>query len=319
LDGLNSAFEKTKPVSRLTKGYLIAVTGTIIWSTTAIFIRYLTEIYHLPPLVLAFWRDLTVCIALSGVFAIFKRALLQVDRRHLKFLFLYGFMLSIFNSLWTVSVSLNGAAIATVLAYSSAAFTAVLAWKFFHESLDRVKVMAVVLSILGCGFVSGAYNPAAWQVNPLGIITGLLSGIGFAGYSLMGKASSQRAINPWTALLYTFGFGAIFLLAYNLLPGWLPGLQVTPDLLWLGQAWAGWAVLILLSIGPTIGGYGLYTVSLTYLPASVANLIATLEPSMTAILAYILLDERLTRPQLFGSAMVIAGVIILRVNEGRNG
>jgi DME family drug/metabolite transporter len=319
LDGLNSTHTKTKPISRLTKGYLIAVTGTIIWSTTAIFIRYLTETYHLPPLVLAFWRDLTVCIALCGVFAIFKRVLLRVDRRHLKFLLLYGFMLSIFNSLWTVSVSLNGAAVATVLAYSSAAFTAVLAWRLFHESLDRVKLLAVALSILGCAFVSGAYNPAAWQVNPLGIITGLLSGIGFAAYSLMGKASAQRAINPWTALLYTFGFGAVFLLIYNLLPVWMPGLHVAPNLFWLGQAWAGWVVLILLSIGPTIGGYGLYTVSLTYLPASVANLIATLEPSMTAVLAYIFLGERLTGPQLFGSALVIAGVIILRVNESRVG
>ena len=317
--GLNSTYAKIKPVSRLTKGYLIAVIGTVIWSFTAVFIRYLTETYHLPPLVLAFWRDLVVCGALSLVFVTFKPALLRVDRRHLKFLFFYGFLLSIFNSLWTVSVALNGAAVATVLAYSSAAFTAVLAWRFFQESLGRVKLLAVALSILGCAFVSGAYNPAAWQVNPLGIITGLLSGIAFAGYSLMGKASSQRSINPWTTLLYTFSFGTVFLLVYNIFPAWLPGIHSTPDLLWLGRAWAGWGVLILLGIGPTIGGYGLYTVSLTYLPASVANLVATLEPSMTAVLAYLFLGERLTSPQLFGSALVITGVIILRLNESRSG
>jgi drug/metabolite transporter (DMT)-like permease len=40
---------------------------------------------------------------------------------------------------------------------------------------------------------------------------------------------------------------------------------------------------------------------------------------MTAVLAYIFLGERLTGPQLFGSALVIAGVIILRVNESRVG
>jgi drug/metabolite transporter (DMT)-like permease len=319
LRGLNSTYVKTKPISRLTKGYLIALIGTVIWSFTAVFIRYLTETYRLPPLVLAFWRDLAVCGALSLVFVIFKPALLRVERRHLKFLSLYGFLLSIFNSLWTVSVAFNGAAVATVLAYSSAAFTAVLAWKFFQESLGRVKLLAVALSILGCAFVSGAFNPAAWQVNPLGIITGLLSGIAFAGYSLMGKASSERSINPWTTLLYTFSFGTVFLLAYNILPAWLPGVYSTPELLWLGQAWAGWGVLILLGIGPTIGGYGLYTVSLTYLPASVANLVATLEPSITAVLAYLFLGERLIGPQLFGSVLVITGVIILRLNEARSG
>jgi len=47
--------------------------------------------------------------------------------------------------------------------------------------------------------------------------------------------------------------------------------------------------------------------------------VATLEPSMTAVLAYLFLGERLTSPQLFGSALVITGVIILRLNESRSG
>ena len=75
--------------------------------------------------------------------------------------------------------------------------------------------------------------------------------------------------------------------------------------------------MILLVIGPTIGGYGLYTVSLSYLPASVANLIATLEPSLTAAQSYVFLHETFTAPQLFGSVLIIAGVILLRVGEGR--
>jgi drug/metabolite transporter (DMT)-like permease len=314
---LNKFLAKTKNSSRITQGYLICIVGTLIWSLTAIFISYLTENYQLPPLVLAFWRDLFVFIALGAFFLVFARPRLRIDRRHIGFLALYGFVLSIFNSLWTVSVDLNGAAVSTVLAYSSAAFTAILGWRFFGERLGGLKILAVSLSLLGCVFVSGAYSPAAWQFNTLGIITGLLSGIAFAAYSLMGKAASQRQIFPWTTLLYTFGFGALFLLAYNLIPGMLPGVSAGPSLFWLGDAWLGWVVLITLAIGPTIGGYGLYTVSLSYLPASVANLIATMEPAYTAILAYLLLGERLSAVQLLGSAMIISGVIVLRLSEGR--
>jgi drug/metabolite transporter (DMT)-like permease len=62
-----------------------------------------------------------------------------------------------------------------------------------------------------------------------------------------------------------------------------------------------------------IGGYGLYTVSLAYLPASVANLIATLEPTMTAALAHFLLGETFTPPQVAGGLLVLSGVVILRV------
>lgn len=306
----------TTPASRLARGYLIAIFGTVFWSTTAIFIRHLTLNYQLPPLVLAFWRDLFVTLALVFILAVFRPAWLRIDRRRLVFLALYGLELSVFNSLWTFSVAFNGAAVSTVLAYSSAAFTALLAWRLFGERLDRTKVAAVGLSILGCAFVSGAYNPAAWRLNALGIATGILSGIAFAGYSLLGKSSSNRGIPPWTAMVYAFGFAALFLLGMNLLPIWGPAASHPAGLFVLGGALGGWGVLIVLAVGPTILGYGLYTVSLTYLPASVANLIATLEPAMTAVLAYLLLGERLTPPQLAGSTLIIAGVLILRLSEG---
>ncbi len=302
-----------KNLSTVTRGYIICLTGTALWSSTAIFIRYLTQNYALPPLVLAFWRDLIVALTLAAVFAVVNPARLRVERRHLRFLLAYGLVLSLFNALWTVSVALNGAAVSTVLAYSSAAFTAVLGWRLFGERLDRIKIAAVLLSLVGCAFVSGALQSANWQINPLGIITGLLSGLAFAAYSLVGKAASERAIYPWTTLLYTFASAAGFLLFYNLISAWLPAGVGSTSLLWLGSSLLGWGVLLLLAVGPTIGGYGLYTVSLGYLPASIANIIATLEPVMTAGLAFLLLNERFTTPQWIGSILIIAGVVLLRL------
>lgn len=303
--------------TRITRGYLICIIGVGFWSTVAIFIRYLNDAYQMPSLVLAFWRDAFVVAILLVVFGVTGRARLSVGRQHLRFLASYGFVLSIFNTLWTFSVAYNGAAVSTVLAYSSAAFTAIAGWRLFGERLDRAKVLAVSMCILGSAIVSGAYDLAAWRLNPMGIITGLLSGVAFAAYSLMGKASSQRGLNPWTSLMYTFGFGALFLLAYNLLPRLLPGVGPLPSLFWLGRSLPGWALLVALAFLPTIGGYGLYMVSLTALPASVANLIATLEPSMTAVLAYFFLSERFTPAQMAGSIVIIASVVLLRLSEGR--
>jgi drug/metabolite transporter (DMT)-like permease len=299
--------------SRYAQGYLICLSGTVMWSFTAIFISYLSRTYQLPALVLAFWRDLFVAGALALFFIIARPALLRAGRANLGFLIAYGLVLTLFNSLWTVSVVFNGAAVSTVMAYSSAAFTAVLGWRLYGEQLGLRKITAVVLSITGTVLVAGALNPSVWRLNPLGIITGLLSGIAFAAYSLMGKAASQREINPWTTLLYTFSFAALFLLGLNLLGGNLPGGIATPNLLWLGGALMGWLVLFSLAVVPTIGGYGLYTVSLGYLPVSVANLIATLEPVMTAIWAFLLLGERLTAVQIFGSVLIITGVMLLRL------
>jgi drug/metabolite transporter (DMT)-like permease len=304
--------------SRTSRGYIICVTATILWSTTGVLIRYITEYLHMPPLLLAFWRDVLVCAALALTLTLVRPGLLRLERRHFPFVVAYGLILSLFNSLWTISVAYNGAAVSTVLAYSSAAFTAILGWRLYHERLDLAKGTAIVLSMLGCFLVSGAYRADMWRLNLPGIVTGLLSGLAFATYSLIGKASSLRRINPWSMMVYGFGSAIPFLLLYNLLPLGLPHGLASSQLLWLGKSLIGWGVLALLAFGPTIGGFGLYTVSMGYLQASVANLIATLEPAMTAGLAYLLLGERLSPIQLSGSAMILAAVALLRLREGRH-
>ena len=304
--------------SNLTRGYLTALASAATLSTTAIFIRYLTQTYRLPSLVLAFWRDLFVVLTLLLILKFFRPALLRVNRKYLPYLVFYGLMLAIFNSLWTLSVSLNGAAVSTVLAYCSAGFTALLGWWLLKERLDWGKLLAVALSLAGCALVSGALDPSAWRVNLLGIVTGILSGLWYAIYTLMGRSASQRGLNPWTTLVYTFGFAAVFLLLINLLSGGhLPGSIIRPaDFFWLGKAWAGWGILFLLAAGPTLVGFGLYNVALTRLPSSVTNLIVTTEPVFTAVIAYILLGERLTLVQIGGSVLVLSGVVFLRIYEG---
>ncbi len=302
----------------LTRGYPIALLSAAILSTTAIFIRYLTQTYQLPPLVLAFWRDSFVALSLLPALGLLNPKLLRVTRRHLLYLLAYGLVLAVFNSLWTLSVALNGAAVSTVLAYCSAGFTALLGWWLLKERLDWAKIVAVILSLGGCVLVSGALDPAAWRANLLGILTGVLSGLLYAIYTLMGRSASQRGLNAWTTILYTFGFAAAFLLIFNLFP-WvkLPGAAARPaDLFWLGDALAGWGILFLLAAGPTVLGFGLYNISLTYLPSSVANLIVTLEPAFTAVIAYFLLGERLGGMQILGSLLILAGVVFLRIYEG---
>jgi len=76
-------------------------------------------------------------------------------------------------------------------------------------------------------------------------------------------------------------------------------------------------VLVLLAAGPTVAGFGLYNVSLSLLPSSVANLILTTEPAFTAMTAYALLGERLDGMQIAGSLLILSGVVFLRVYEGR--
>jgi drug/metabolite transporter (DMT)-like permease len=301
------------------RGYAIAVLSAVILSTTAIFIRYLTQTYHVPALVVAFWRDVFVALTLYLIFAAFKPDLLRLDRGEKVFFIGFGFIVAIFNSFWTVSVAMNGAAVSTVLAYCSAAFTALLGWWIFKERLDWAKILAVILCLGGCALLSEAINPDVWRVNLVGILTGILSGLLYSIYSLLGRSASTRGLNPWKTLFYSFGSASIFLGLFNLVPAaFLPGSAGSVrDIFWLGSSWDGWFVLFLLAAVPTVLGFGLYNVSLGNLPTSVANLILTLEPFCTAGFAFLLLGERFKAIQLSGGVLILAGVAFLRIYEAR--
>jgi len=308
--------------SSFARGYTLALLSAAVLSTTAILIRYLTQTYALPALVLAFWRDGFVTLTLLLVLALGRPRLLRADPRQRRYYLAYGLVLAVFNGMWTLAVALNGAAVATVLGYSSTAFAALLGWWLLKERLGWVKLLAVALSMAGCVLVSGALDPAAWRTNALGILSGTLSGLCFAFYSLMGSAAVKRGMNAWTTLLYTFGAATGILLLCNLLVGrWLPGAAARPaDVFWLGPALDGWGVLFLLAAGPTALGFGLYNLSLAHVSSSVANLITTMEPVFTTMIAYVLLDERLSRVQVAGSLMIMAAVVLMRAyKEGLTG
>ncbi len=301
-------------MSRTARGYLIAMVGVIIWSTAGVFIGYLITTYRMPALVLALWRNLLVCVALLPSLVIVDRSLLRIEAGQLRFFVFYGFILAVFNSIWALSVQFNGAAVATVLAYSSAGFTAILARGLFKEKLGPAKIAAIVLSLSGCVLVSNAYSPTMWTLNPLGIVTGLGSGILFAAYTLMGKETARRSLSPWTAMLYAFGFGTVFVLLFNLIPG-LPGAADSTPALWPQLPLDGWLILAFLSAGPTLLGFGLYNTSMRYLPASIVNLLATTEPALTAVEAYLFLNERLTPVQIVGALIILSAVAIVQLER----
>ena len=250
-------------MSRSAKGYVIALSGITLWSTTGVFISYLVTNYKLPALSLAFWRNVLVCAALLPALFLIRRSLLRIPTSQIRFYVFYGLVLAVFNSIWVLSVQANGAAVATVLAYSSAGFTAILAFWFFREKLGLSKITAVVLSLSGCVLVSNAYRAEVWRLSPLAVSSGLLSGLLFAAYTLFGKEAARREVNAWTSMLYSFAFAALFTMIFNLIPQ-IPGAAGSYRVLWPNLPMQGWLILIILSFVPTVLGFGLYNMSTKY-------------------------------------------------------
>lgn len=304
------------PCPDRSRGYAIALVSALVFSTTAIFIRHLTGRYGLAAGVLSFWRSALLVAFLASILAGIRPRLLRARRADLGFLTGLGLVLALFNLLWTTSVARCGASLATVLVYTSSAFTALLGFLLLRERLGRWGVAAMGLCLAGCALVSGAFEGGPGHGDATGLLLGLSSGALYALYTVMGRAGAHRAIDPWTMVLYAFGANALAQLAFLLLgPLLVPAAPGVSDLLRIGPSVTGWAMLLGLAAGPTLLGFGLFNVSLRHLPSGEASLVLTLEPALTAGIAYPLLGERMTRAELLGSAVILGGVVLLHLKE----
>ncbi|MBE0151952.1 DMT family transporter [Serratia sp. PL7] len=302
------------------QGYVIAIISAMLLAFTAIIIRALTEYYHLPTFVLAFWRAALVALVLLPLLLLFKPQWAYLRREQVPFYAGYGLLLALFNSLWTLSVALNGASVATILTYCSVGFTVFLGWMMYNERLNLRELLVIVVSLGGCFLVSNGDSMGNSRFDLLGLMVGMLSGIGYTLYTLGGRIASERRYPVWNTILYVFGFSAVYQWLFNTLLTFFPLAAfhgMAGDLWFLSQGvqgiqWSGWLLLFTLAAGPTLLGFGLYNISLKTLPLAVANLILSLELVFTAVIAYFLLGENMNQLQLLGSALVMGGVLMLR-------
>jgi drug/metabolite transporter, DME family len=295
----------TRPVRSVNSGYALSLAAPLVWATTGVLIKYLLDL-GVPRLALAFWRDAAIAVVcLAGPLALHPAAL-QVGRRGLRGFVAIGiFSVGLYHALWVTSIALNGAAVATVLIYTFPAFVTLGARLFFHEPIRRPQIVALALALLGCALVVRAYDPAVLRVSWFGALIGLSTGITHAGYVLFNQRAVQSH-SPWVSLAYTMLFGSLALLALNLI-------MAPQQIFAVGDTAVPWLVLLALALGPTLGGYALFTAALRYVPGRVASLIAVVESPISALLAALFLGEHMQWPQLLGLALILAAIGLPRL------
>lgn len=288
------------------KGILFVIMATIFWSTSGIFISLTVRNWEISAVSLAFWRDLSTFLVLFTGIALVRPSLLRVKRKDLLWLLAMGAIsIGSFHVLWNTSVLLIGASIATVIQSNAPIFVTIMAWIIFKESLTARKLIAIFLSVAGTVLISGILGMNTIQISKLGLIASLVSALFYGSFSLFGKKLSGE-YNSWTILLYIFGFASLTLLPFQLLnPNPFPA-QAPASIYFIG--------LILIS---TIAGFAFYTTALAYLQASIASITATSEIVFASFLAYLILLERLDFWQILGSILVITGVILVSLPNGK--
>jgi DME family drug/metabolite transporter len=208
--------------------------------------------------------------------------------------------------------------------YQGCYFTAVSLTSVPLATLITIGATPVIVlgadRIAGRGVSRAAYGTAAMALAGLGLLVGLPSGSGrilpgagmavlaATGFAAVTLTGSRPVAGLDEATMTGFGFvlGGLALMPLATVVG---GLGFSPHLRALG-------LLVALGTGPTAVAYTLYFRGLRTVAAGTAALLTLLEPLTGAVLAAVILGERLSVTGMAGAA-VIAAAVILTVRANR--
>jgi drug/metabolite transporter, DME family len=286
-------------------GAALVLGAASLWATFGIFAKRLYDA-GLQPLELASTRA-AVGFAAVALFAAFRGPHSNVlavlrDPRALVFFAAYGILgYALFTLVFFRALEVTTVSVAVALLYTAPAFVLVMSALLWRERVDALRLGALALILCGVVLVTGAAGSLLRGTAVLpaaALVLGVASGVTYAVYTMFSKVATVR-YGPTAALFWSFGFAT---LAFALLsPPHAPFVQAPQHRL----------ALVALGIVPTLVPYALYLAALRQLRASTAAMLASVEPVVAALLAALLLHERLELLQGVGVLLVVAAAVLL--------
>jgi DME family drug/metabolite transporter len=213
---------------------------------------------------------------------------------------------ALYQGLYFVSVLMVGVSVSTVVSLGLAPILAA-AWQHAtlrtRPSVHEVTILAaaltgLVLVSLNAGNVSADGRPG------LGLVLAVVAGATYAATTVLGHNLAKRAdavaLNTCTTTA-----GAVVLAPFLALAA-ATGQPVLPT------DWVSLALLLYLGVATMALAYGFFYAGLRTMTGSAATVATLLEPVSAALLAALLLGEKLTWATLMGGALILAGIAGLR-------
>lgn len=283
----------------LSYAYILAA-GTL-WGLIGLFNRQLAA-GGLSPASIVLVRNVGGMAVMAVVFAIADRSVFRVRLRHLPYFFGTGVVSVLFFTLcYFTSQQLSSLAVAAILLYTAPTFVVILSAILWRDRITRRKLIALILTFLGCTFVSGVWSGHA-SITFWGFLLGLGSGFFYGLYSIFGRYALAH-YQPLTVTFYTFVFAGAGALVTVLRPAELRAAFTTPKMFLLA---AGLVVIC------TVLPYILYTKGLAEVDSGKASILASIEPVVAAIVGIVAFGEPMNLMVLLGLICVLASVYILR-------
>lgn len=293
-----------------TNGTLLIILAGIFWGSMGIFVRGLTSLT-------GFTSIQIVCVRLVVAAVFFSIILWKKDRRGFRIskkdipLFLGLGLCSIlfFSTCYFTAIRMMTLSVAAILLYTSPIWVMLMSIVLFHEKMNRNKLLALIISFLGCIFVSGIGSGDS-IVTPLGILIGLCSGLGYGLYSILGTIA-LRKYSSYTVTTYTFviaAIGSLFVCSFPDLWHKITVCESKPYLCFF---------IVLTGLITAVIPFLLYTLGLEHVEASRAAILATIEPMVATLIGVLVFHEYLTFLSTLGILCILAAIVMLNMPHNK--
>ena len=282
-------------------GIISLIFAMLIWASS--FIALKLAMQDLEPYTVIFFR----MIIASLCFIYFIKSFLKYEfsRRDIKYILLLAFFEPCLYFIFEAkAIQLTTASQVGMITSLMPVITAMAAGYFLKEIITKQLLLGSFIAIAGVVWLSLQSTTSVSAPNPmLGNFFEFLAMVCGAGYTIVARYLANRYSALFITAIQVF-IGAIFFFPFFLYEFYTTDFNFSMT-----------SILCVLYLGivVTLGGYGLYNYALTKIEASKAAVFVYLIPVFTLILAFLILNEKLSFVELVASVTILIGVLISEV------
>lgn len=291
--------EQSKQKSPQAGGYAGILLAAALWGIIGLWNRRLMAA-GLSPTGIVVVRNFGGMALLCAIFAVRDRSVFRVQKGHLKYFFGTGVVsVVLFTCCYFTCQKVCSLAAASILLYTAPSFVVLLSALLWKEPVTKKKLLALVLTLIGCALVCGVFAGGLTVTIP-GVLLGLGAGFFYALYSIFGRYALAH-YDSMTVTVWTFIFAGLASLTL-----------LRPEELTVLAAPSMALTAVCLVVFSTVLPYLLYTSGLARVEPGKASIMASLEPVVAAIAGVAVFGEPMGAATGLGILCVLAGVYILR-------
>ena len=277
------------------RGYaaLGAAVAAIAWSS--VLIRWA----GIPGPASAFYR-VAIAAAVLVPWRAWRGATRPLGTRDALIALLGGAFFGLDLALYNTAVMRTAAATAAFLGNNAPVFVGLAAWILFRKPPSRAFWAGLALAVAGGAVMVVSHAGGEGGGDPAGDMMAAAAAAFFAGYLLTAEHVRARIDTLTFNTLAVLGSSAL-LLVVCLISG-------TPL---AGYSLRTWAALLALGLISQVAAYYALVYALGRLPATITSVGLLTQLPLTAVLAAALLNEPITRSQVVGGLLVLAGVYVV--------